>query len=33
MKIYVDDSKAVKIYTVTPKIAKAVMALLEADEG
>ena len=33
MKIYVDDNGAVKIYIVTPKIAKAVMTLLEADEG
>jgi hypothetical protein len=33
MTIYVDDGKAVKIYTVSPKIAKAVMTLLEADEG
>ena len=33
MTIYVDDGKAVKIYKATPKIAKAVMTLLEADEG
>ena len=33
MTIYVDDGKAVKSYIVSPKIAKAVMTLLEADEG
>lgn len=33
MNIYVDDGEAVKSYKVSPKIAKAVMTLLEADEG
>ena len=33
MTIYVDDGEAVKIYKVTPKIAEAIMTLLEADEG
>ena len=33
MTIYVDDGEAVKSYIVSPKIAEAVMTLLEADEG
>ena len=33
MTIYVDDGKTVKIYPVKVKVAKAVMALLELDDG
>ena len=33
MTIYVDDGETVKIYSVKIKVAKAVMALLEADDA
>lgn len=33
MIIYVDDGEAVKIYPVKVKVAKAVMTLLEMDDG
>ena len=32
MTIYVDNGKTVKIYPVKTEIAKAIMALLEADD-
>jgi len=33
MTIYVDDGETVKIYPVKVKVAKAVMTLLETDDG
>ncbi len=33
MTIYVDDGETVKIYPVKGKVAKAVMTLLETDDG
>ena len=32
MTIYVDDEEKVKIYSVEPKVAKAIMTLLETDD-